>query len=309
MDFLYIALGLAVLLGGGEFLVSGAVALARRLGLSPMVIGLTLVGFGTSVPELLTSLRAAFQGAPDIALGNVVGSNIANILLILGLAALLRPIPVTGAAFRYDGAWMVTAALACVGLAMWPVIGHGAGLGLLLGLVVFLWLTLRRGEDLAALPDADAPPMPVWRASGLFFGGLALTLLGAVMLVSGATGIARSFGVSEAVIGLTLVALGTSLPELVTSVLAARRGHGDVALGNILGSNIFNVLGILGATALAKPLPVASMIAQVDVYVMLAASLALLATGLLWQRISRAAGLALLLGYAVYIGWLSRTLL
>ena len=121
--------------------------------------------------------------------------------------------------------------------------------------------------------------------------------------------IARSFGVSEAVIGLTLVALGTSLPELVTSVLAARRGHGDVALGNILGSNIFNVLGILGATALAKPLPVAPMIAQVDVYVMLAASLALLATGLLWQRISRAAGLALLLGYAVYIGWLSRTLL
>ena len=156
---------------------------------------------------------------------------------------------------------------------------------------------------------SGAPPMPVWRASGLFFGGLALTLLGAVMLVSGATGIARSFGVSEAVIGLTLVALGTSLPELVTSVLAARRGHGDVALGNILGSNIFNVLGILGATALAKPLPVAPMIAQVDVYVMLAASLALLATGLLWQRISRAAGLALLLGYAVYIGWLSRTLL
>ena len=139
--------------------------------------------------------------------------------------------------------------------------------------------------------------------------GLVGTVVFAYLVVSSATSIADDLGWTGGFVGFGLVAVGTSLPELVTSVLAARRGHGDVALGNILGSNIFNVLGILGATALAKPLPVAPMIAQVDVYVMLAASLALLATGLLWQRISRAAGLALLLGYAVYIGWLSRTLL
>ncbi|MFZ5961689.1 calcium/sodium antiporter [Thalassococcus sp. BH17M4-6] len=308
MDILLIALGLPALLGGGELLVSGAVALALRLGLSPMVIGLTLVGFGTSTPELLTSLRAASQGAPDIALGNVVGSNIANILLILGLAALIRPMAVADrAGFRRDGGWMLAAGLACALLVLLPVIGRGAGLGLLAGLAAFLWLTLRR-----ATPDAPAdvagPPRPLWQAALAFTAGLGLTLLGAVLLVDGATGLARDFGVSEAVIGLTLVAVGTSLPELVTSVLAARRGHGDVALGNILGSNLFNVLGILGATALAVPLPVADSIARVDVWVMLAASLALLVLGAARARIGRLPGLALLISYGAYLAWLSRTL-
>ncbi|MFD1342537.1 calcium/sodium antiporter [Litorisediminicola beolgyonensis] len=304
MDVLLIAAGLPALLFGGEWLVSGAVTVAQRLRVSPLVIGLTLVGFGTSMPELITSLRAASLGSPGIALGNVVGSNIANILLILGLAAAIRPVAVDRSALRRDGGWVLAAALAVAALSLLPMIGRGAGLALVLALGLFLWTALRSGSVEAAPDEAQGTLPGALMRFGL---GLALVLSGAVMLVEGAIGIARAAGVSETVIGLTLVAVGTSLPELVTSVVAARRGHGAVALGNVLGSNVFNVLGILGVTALALPLPVDEQIARLDVWVMLAATLVLLVFCHSGARLSRREGWALLLGYVAYLGWLSRT--
>ncbi|MHA6345128.1 calcium/sodium antiporter [Roseivivax sp. CAU 1761] len=304
MDLLYVALGLAALLGGGEFLVSGSVALAQRFRVPPMVIGLTLVGFGTSAPELFTSLQAARTGAPGIALGNVVGSNIANILLILGVAAVLRPIPVNRARLWRDGLWLGGSAVLLAVLLLSPEIGRLSGLVLFAGLVAFLAVTLR-GDPTAVAPETEVAPASAAASALRFAGGLALTLLGAVLLVDGATGIARGLGVSEAVIGLTLVAVGTSLPELVTSVMAARKGHGDVALGNVIGSNIFNILGILGITALVSPLPVDAGIAGFDIWVMLAATALLMLVATTGRLVARWEGAALLVLYVAYLVALS----
>ncbi len=305
--------GFVALMVGGEYLVRGAVAIASRLGMSPMVIGLTLVGFGTSTPELLTSLQAAFAGAPGIAVGNVVGSNIANILLILGVAAVITPVAVNPAAFRRDGAVLIAASLAGLAIVLTGTLGRGAGAVLLAGLVAYVALTIlferRRHTAAAELYEAEAESVEIPGTSPLvatlqFVGGLAVTLLGARLLVSGAVGLATDLGVSDAVIGLTVVAIGTSMPELVTSVVAARRGHGDVAFGNILGSNIFNILGILGITALVKPLAVPEVIADFDIWVMLAATALLVATAVSGWRITRLEGAILLACYIAYLAWL-----
>lgn len=305
--------GFVALLVGGEYLVRGAVAIASRLGMSPMVIGLTLVGFGTSTPELLTSLQAAFAGAPGIAVGNVVGSNIANILLILGVAAAITPITVNPEAFRRDGAVLIAASLAGLAIVLTGSLGRGAGAVLLAGLFAYVTLTIlferHRHSAAAALYEAEAESVEIPGISPLvaafqFAGGLAVTLLGARLLVSGAVGLATDLGVSDAVIGLTVVAIGTSMPELVTSIVAARRGHGDVAFGNILGSNIFNILGILGTTALVKPLAVPQVIADFDIWVMLAATALLVATAVSGWRINRTEGAILLGCYIAYLAWL-----
>ncbi|TFL19116.1 calcium/sodium antiporter [Jannaschia formosa] len=296
MDILLVLAGLVALLLGGGWLVSGAVGLAARMGLSPLVIGVTLVGMGTSMPELLTSLRAAQAGAPDLALGNVVGSNIANILLILAVAALMAPIVIERRTFLRDG--IVLLAISVAG-ALW--LGFADGLDRIGGAVFLgamaVWMTwqLRTG---AAVEEVEAPPMG--RAILLFALGLVGVLLGAEFLVRGAIGLARGFGISEAVIGLTVVAVGTSLPELAASAAAARRGRGDLALGNVLGSNVFNLLGILGATALIAPLDASPRFASFDLPVMVAVTAALLALGAS-GRIGRLGGGALLAGYAVYL--------
>ncbi|SFQ61671.1 cation:H+ antiporter [Roseivivax halotolerans] len=302
MDLLLAAAGLAALFFGGDRFVGGSVAIARRFNVSPMVIGLTLVGFGTSLPELVTSLRAAEQGVPGIALGNVVGSNIANILLILGLAALLSPIAVDRIGFRRDGAWLMAATLSALFLAFVPVMGRGLGLAFVAGLAAFLIASFRSGAAPEEAPETDAK-LP--RAAFDTALGLGLTIAGAVMLVPGATGIARGLGVSETVIGLTLVAVGTSLPELVTSVVAARKGQAEIAFGNVIGSNIFNLFGILGATALYKPLPIDPGIASRDIWVMLAATVALVAVAFAAGRIGRIAGGAALLVYVGYCAAIS----
>ena len=308
MAYLLIVAGFALLLIGGDVLVRGAVGIARRAGLSPMVIGLTLVGFGTSTPELLTSVNAALAGAPGIAVGNVVGSNVANILLILGVAALVGPIAVSRGDFGRDAAMLVLATLLAGGLMATGALGRGAGLALLAGLSAFLWIALRSGGGIAEeAPGRDAPEPGRGRSWLAFAGGLALVILGADMLVSGATGLARGLGVSEAVIGLTIVAIGTSLPELVTSVMAARRGQAGVALGNVLGSNVFNLLGILGATALIAPIPVPPEILAFDLWVMAAATAALVVLAVTGWRVSRGEGAALLAAYAAYLGWLAAT--
>ncbi|MFP4275442.1 MAG: calcium/sodium antiporter [Paracoccaceae bacterium] len=308
MDIVLVVAGLGLLLLGGELLVGGAVGLALRWRVPPMVIGLTLVGFGTSLPELLTSVQAALRGSPGIALGNVVGSNTANILLIGGLAAAMAAIPVARDGLRRDGGWMLAAALAALALVFLPVIGRGAGLALLAGLAAFLWVSLRGGRAAPPTEELLETMRPAWSSALRMTLGLGLTVGGAAALVEGAVALATQAGLPEAVIGLTLVAVGTSLPELATSVIAARRGQPEVALGNILGSNVFNVLGILGVTALIAPLPVDAMIRGFDIWVMLAATLALLAVAWTGTRISRREGLALLLAYLVYVGWLARGL-
>ncbi|WP_298430011.1 calcium/sodium antiporter [uncultured Jannaschia sp.] len=302
MSILLIALGFAGLLIGGEFLVRGAVAVAERLRLSPIVIGITLVGFGTSMPELLASVQAALVGAPGIAVGNVVGSNIANILLILGAAAAIRPVIVARGEFRRDGTVLALATLLCLAAVLSGTLGRGAGLVFLAGLAVYIIHTIRTGAAEPADPLASRPSMAT--ALLCVAGGLVALLVGARALVSGAVTVAADLGVSEAVIGLTVVAIGTSMPELITSILAARRGQSALAFGNIVGSNIFNILGILGVTALVHPLEVPSVIAGFDIWVMLGATTVLMVAALTVGRIARALGVALLIAYAAYLGWL-----
>ena len=301
--------GLGLLTIGGEILVRGAVGLARRLHVSEMLIGLTLVGFGTSTPELITSLNAAFAGSPGIALGNVVGSNIANILLILGIVVLIRPVPVDKRALQRDGVVLALATAAAIGIGV--VFGgftRIAGLILLAGLVAFLYLAWRgerrnpaeQGLREAEAQSFDPAPEPIWLAIVFAIGGLAALIFGADFLVEGAVRLAKSFGVSETVIGLTIVAVGTSLPELVASLAAALRGRSEVAFGNILGSNIYNILGILGLTALVHPFAVPGDMGVADWAAMAIAAALFLFHAATGARIGRVEGAIYLLLYGVY---------
>jgi cation:H+ antiporter len=301
VDYVFLGAGLIGLFLGGEALVRGSVGVARRMAISPLLIGLTVVGFGTSTPELLVSLDAAWRGVPDIALGNVVGSNIANILLIVGLAALVWPIRVSGATLRSDTAVMMAAALALLPVFAMGQMGRVSGAVLLAGLIVYLVRAYRQPGH--AAPDDAALPAPASMPVSLLWvaGGLVALMLGARLLVDGAVAIARGYGVSEAFIGLTVVAVGTSLPELATSLIAAFRRQSEIAIGNIVGSNIFNVLGILGATALIAPIPVAPRFLTFDLPVLIAVSLVLAALLLTRPAIGRGAGAAMLAGYAAYL--------
>lgn len=311
---LLVIFGLAGLIIGGEMLVRGAVSAAKSLGVSAMVIGLTLVGFGTSSPELVTSLQAALSGSSGIAIGNVVGSNIGNILLILGFTALLAPVAVNPLAFRRDGAVTVVATLMCLALVLTGDASRLMGGVFLLSLAAYLAFTFwseRRTEASAAstVYEAEAeavlgPDHALGASVLIALAGLAITILGARFLVSGAVSIAQSAGISEAVIGLTIVAIGTSMPEFVTSVIAVRKGQGDVALGNILGSNIFNILGILGVTALVQPMQVPSEIIRLDIWVMCAATVLLVLFARTGWKIGRREGGAMLVCYLAYLFWL-----
>ena len=317
MAYLLILIGLVLLTVGSNFLVSGSVAIARRLGLSNMVIGLTLVGFGTSAPELSASLGAALAGSPGISVGNVVGSNIANILLILGIAALLKPIAIDMVALRRDSLVLLAATLLLILLGIMGAVPRAAGFAMVVAIIAYVGWTLHmeraanggRSEESVYAHEADVivPPQQrsPWIAGGAVLAGLAGLVYGADLLVTGAIEIARAWGVTEAIIGLTIVAVGTSLPELATSVTAALKGETDVAFGNVVGSNIFNSLFILGATASILPIPYPPSIAVFDNWVMLAATLALLLFAVTSRRISRIEGGLLLAGYAAYIGWIA----
>ncbi len=328
VNLAFLALGLVLLVAGGDLLVRGAVRVASRLGVSPLVIGLTLVGFGTSTPELVTSVQGALAGSPGIAFGNIVGSNIANILLILGVAALLRPIAVAASALRRDGLLMLVVAVAFAALAaLWPM-GRGFGVAFVLILAAYIVLAFRqergqvtqaalagtspdhgaaydKGLALEATDPATVPP-PAAQARllpslALALGGLLLVVAGGYWLVNAAIELARTLGIDETVIGLTIVAVGTSMPELVTSVVAALKRQGDVAFGNIVGSNIYNILGIGGVTALIAPSTVPSTIVRFDNLVMIGVSLALVVFAYTGRRIARAEGAVLVLGYLGYV--------
>ncbi|WP_022699031.1 calcium/sodium antiporter [Euryhalocaulis caribicus] len=315
MEIAAIIAGLVFLTVGGDALVRGSVATARRLGVSPMIIGLTLVGFGTSTPELVTSLQAAFAGSPGVAVGNVVGSNIANFLLILGVSALVFPVVCDRRALGWDGLIAAGAAIALTLAALTVGFDRWVGLAFVALLAGYLFATWLRERGGVAPEEADLHvreggvvgegAAPLWRSLLIAFAGIVITILGARFLVFGAIEVARGFSVPETVIGLTIVAVGTSLPELVTSLIAAFRKESDIALGNVLGSNIFNVLAILGVTAMIRPMEAPADIAGTDVWVMLAATALVLFFAFTNRKISRLEGGVMVLLYATYIGLLA----
>jgi len=304
---LLLVAGLVLLVVGAEALVRGSAALARRLGVGPLVVGLTIVAFGTSAPELVVSTRAALAGAGDIALGNVVGSNIANILLILGVAALIRPIRIQTQLVRIDIPIMIA-----VSLALFLVLDNGRvsrveGVVLLAGIAAYTALSIllaRRERDPAVrrLIEEGLPAWPrrLFEQVLAIAAGLVLLVFGADLFVRGAVRMAAALGVSEALIGLTVVAVGTSLPELATSIVAAAKGEGDIAVGNAVGSNLFNLLAILGTAATVRPLQ-ATGVGRADLLAMAAAALVLLPLARSGLRLQRWEAALLLAGYVAYV--------
>lgn len=317
MDLVVAVVGLAILLGAGDALVRGAVALSLRLGIPALLVSLTVVAFGTSAPELLISVKAALENAPGIAYGNVVGSNIANVLLVLGVPALISTIDARDCESGRNYAMMMIATVIFIGLCWmgpldWP---QGLALLLLLGLVLVDAYRAARAHrretaacDAAAadddLPDelADADPnMPIWKLAALLAVGLVGLPIGAHLLIEGARAIAVDNGISEAAIGLTLVALGTSLPELATTVVAAMRKQADVAMGNVIGSNLFNLLAIMGVASFFGPLPVPQEFLTFDLWVMLAAGALMFPFVCRVARIGRLVGAGMIAAYVLYI--------
>jgi cation:H+ antiporter len=310
MDYLLVALGVVLLYAGGEALVSGSSALARALGMTPLVIGLTVVAFGTSAPELAATLTAALEDSPEVAFGNVIGSNIANVGLILGVAALIFPVAARGHFLRREMPFMIGTSALMLWLVADGSVGRLEALLLLALLGGYLWVLLaRQSEEEAQVAwefaqeygDGEAR---VLTSSIKTVVGIILLVLGAKALVTGAVSIARTMGIDERVIGLTLVALGTSLPELASAIVAAVKREGDILLGNVVGSNIFNVLAIFGTTAMVRPMEVEVHDAWSDLTVMMVFSVLLWPMLVSRRHLDRWEGLLLLAGFLGYFGWL-----
>jgi len=309
MPWLLSSLGLVILLLAGDSLVKGAVNLSLRLGVPALIVSLTIVAFGTSAPELLISIQAILDDAPGLALGNVVGSNTANILLVLGVPALLATMHTSECNTRKTYVFMMLASLLFIGLAFRGVFDWISGVVLLGALAFVLGDAFRDAhnhrnaekEDEEEEPEGADPSMPGWRIAIFLVLGLLGLPLGADLLVDNATIIAKQYGVSDVVIGLTLVAIGTSLPELATTVMAALHRKADVALGNVIGSNMFNLLAIIGITSFVGTIPVDPEFLQFDLWVMLGASALLLPFVFFGLNITRVWGLVL---SALYMGYL-----
>lgn len=309
-----ILFGLALLVVGGEALLRGAVGLATLLRLTPAIIGLTVVAAGTSIPELAVSANAAIQGNAEIAVANVVGSNIFNITVILGLCALVRPLPITGNTIKLEYPILVIVSLLCLVIAQDGQINQlDAALCLVIyvGFTSYLVSLVRQQvtadekQDLQdevreLTPDGTRPRF--WVCLGLLAAGVALLGGGAHATVTGAVGLARILGWSERIIGLTIVSAGTGLPEVVASLVSSIRGRSDIAIGNVIGSNLFNILGVLGITSLISPLPVSQELFTQDCWWMLGVTLLLFPLMFTGSRLSRLEGAGLLAVYGVYLG-------
>ncbi|HAV63322.1 MAG TPA: sodium:calcium antiporter [Verrucomicrobiales bacterium] len=308
---LFVLTGLVLLYFGGEGLVRGSTALALRLGLTPLVVGLTVVAFGTSAPEMVVSVQAALAGQGAVSIGNVIGSNSLNIGLILGITALIYPLKVQLQILRLDTPIMVGVSLVAAWLLADLTIGRPEGALLFAGIVGYTYFTVSYARKVKPTAEVEAefaeavaqPRHGIWLDLLFIVAGLALLAGGSHFLVDGATRLAKGFGVSEAIIGLTIVALGTSMPELVTCVVAACKKEPDIALGNIIGSNIFNILGILGVAALVRPIT-GEGIRMTDVYVSIAFATVLLPILMTGRTLQRWEGLLLLAGYGVYVATL-----
>jgi cation:H+ antiporter len=312
-----LVVGIACLIGGAELLVKGAATIASSLGIAPVVIGLTVVAFGTSAPELAVSVSAAFGGNADVAFGNVVGSNIGNILLILGASAVVGGLAVQQRIVRIDIPLLIVVSVVAMVLSLDNTISRVDGLILFSGIVVYVaWLVRETRaeradiveeytESVTALEGASVE-RPLWFNAVLVIVGLTVLVVGSQLLVNAATDIAESAGISDLVIGLTVVAIGTSLPELATSILAAVRGQRDIAVGNVIGSNLFNLMSVLGLTSIVSSdgIPVSDASLRLDFPVMLAATVVLVP--IVWNRfrIKRWEGLVLIGFYAAYVAYL-----
>lgn len=318
MAYLEVLLGLVILVFAGDFLVRGAVALAKKMGVPTLVIGLTIVAFGTSAPELVVAIDAVLIGSPTLALGNVIGSNIANVLLVIGLPALIYPISCASPRMTRNLMIMLAANVIFIfmGIASQGIYTMPQGFILLALLTMFLVYSALRAkahpeaiEPLEELDGICETPQSYGFSSMLIIGGVIGLGFGADLLVKGAVVIAREWAISEEVIGLTLVAIGTSLPELVTATVAAVRRHHDVAVGNVIGSNLFNLLAVIGVSSLFGDIPVPDAFMRVDMWVMLAASIALLPYCFYKQSVGRYSGIGFLAAYALYMGYLMQTAL
>ena len=305
LDYVLFASGLIVLVIGGDKLVASATRVARRFGMSKLATGVVIVGLGTSLPELLTSVDANLQGYPGVALGNVVGSNIANLLLVLGVGALWLPVAFHPRQGRRDIAWVLTTGALAVGIAHLAVIERWTGVLLLAALGAYLYSVLREpqaGETVDVSADETADnALPVDLA--LVAVGIAALSGGAHVLVSGAMGIAAQLGISETTTGIVLLALGTSLPELTVTVVSLMRGNAELAAGNVLGSTLFNILGVLGVTALVAPIPVPAEVADTHIWVMAGAMVAFAVVARSSWRITRLEGALLTASYPVYLAF------
>ena len=308
LEFLLLIVGLAVLLFGGDLLIRGAVAIAEKLEIPPLIIGLTIVSLGTSAPELFISLQAALDGAGGLAIGNVVGSNIANVLLVLGLPAIIKPTSAQEEGVGRNILVMIGVTLVFMIMLAMGKLGFVQGLILLAILIAFLWdqaASARNSRDNALEGYQDEVhdvPSDMRIASALMIGGVILLPFGSWLAVENAKHIAHELGVSDEVIGLTIVAIGTSLPELAASLMAVLRGNSTVAIGNVVGSNIFNIAAIMGITTVIATIPVGGTIVSFDMWIMFAAALLMFLVGFYTKKIARVGGALMAAGYLAYIG-------
>lgn len=303
ISILLLVIGFVFLVKGADFFVDGAASIASKLGIPELVIGLTIVAMGTSAPEAAVSIAAAFRGSADITVGNIIGSNVLNTLIILGLSSVIIPLAVKKSTIKYDIPFMIAISVIFLLLGMDNTISHIDGVilsALFIAYLSYMFVCARNG--VSDVEEVDSSAKNAWQILLLTVGGLALIIAGSNFAVDGATRIARAIGISERFIGLTIVALGTSLPELFTSVSAAHRGNADIAIGNIVGSNIFNILFVIGISALVIPVPFSATF-TIDCLVAIAASVLLLLLSFN-KRISRIGGATMLLCYAAYFVYL-----
>jgi cation:H+ antiporter len=301
MVYLLLLVGVFLLLIGGDFLVKSAASLAKKLNISPFLIGVTVVSFGTSAPELIVSLKAAFNGSSGIAIGNVIGSNIANLALVLGITVLIRPIVLDPKKLRFSWFAMLVASLMFLGFSIDGILDRVDGLFLISGLILFLILSIRKRDDSFVEEELEKtlkinliPVYFIFGAAGLYYGS--------ELLVDSAITIAKSFGISEFIIGVSVVALGTSLPELVTSIIAIIKGQSSISVGNLIGSNVFNIFAVLGITSAVNPLKADSFLIAIDLPIMLGVTLLTGLFLLVSKKLGRVEGLLLITIYIMYIG-------
>lgn len=305
-DLFFIALGVWLVLFGADKLTEGASALARRMNVPEMIIGLTVVAAGTSAPELFVSLVSALKGTPDMAVGNVVGSNTMNAMLIVGCAAMVAPMSISRSTVKKDIPFAIAASVLLALLSLNHYLGLVDGILLLMGFATFMAYTLMQAKT-AGAEEVQTELSPVWKNVAYLLGGLLGLVLGSNVFVDHASSVAASLGISEGVIGLTVVAGGTSLPELATSVVAARKGQSAIAIGNVIGSNVFNILLILGLTATISPLQIEG-ITTIDMAVMLLSVVLVWLFSFTRYTVERWEGAVLVGGYLVYLAWLITSL-
>lgn len=307
--YILLIAGFTVLIKGADFFVEGSGSIAKKLRVPDIIVGLTIVAMGTSSPELAVSVSAALGGSSDISVGNVVGSNLLNILIVLGISAVLSPIIVDKSLFNRDFPMLIVTAviLPLIAVTGGNRIGRLGGIVLIAIFIVYIMLTVRSAlqyrKEYPSSETEEITVMPWWQSIAFTVGGAAAVIISGQISVNAATDIAHQLGISEAIIGLTVVALGTSLPELVTSAVAAKKGNSDMALGNIVGSNIFNVLLILGTTAVIKPFPVSTE-SIIDQIAVLAVTILLIIFSKTGNKISRTEGIIFLFLYVIYAVYL-----